>query len=148
MPVCVGQLHPITVYRIVFLGCALFWCWVPLCVSFIISVIGFYFITLSIMIIVIVTIIRISWRLFLFCTTRLDFLGLSNSGSANAQHLGCLRSGTLLYITFTFPTRVFYGGVPGIATDFSCCVWCLGLTTCLPHVGKLVWNDSGFVSLT
>ena len=52
----------------------------------------------------------------------------------------------------TFPTKMFYGGVPDFATDCPCGVWCRVLTTCLLYVGprfeNLVWNDSGFVSLT
>ena len=36
----------------------------------------------------------------------------------------------LLYVMFTFPTRIFYRGVPCLATDCPCCVWCRGLTTC------------------
>ena len=34
------------------------------------------------------------------------------------------------YVMFTFPTRIFYRGVPGFATDCPCGVWCRGLTTC------------------
>ena len=51
-----------------------------------------------------------------------------------------------LYVMFTFPTRIFYGGVPGFATKCPCGVWCRGLTTCLlyvgPHFGDLVQNGS------
>ena len=58
----------------------------------------------------------------------------------------------LLCVMFKFSTRLFYGGVPGFPTDCSCGVWCCGLTTRLLYVvplfGNLVWNDSGFVSLT
>ena len=35
----------------------------------------------------------------------------------------------LLYVMLTFPTRIFYRGVPGFATDCPCGVWCRGLTT-------------------
>ena len=56
----------------------------------------------------------------------------------------------LLYFMFRFSTRIFYRGVPGF--DCPCGVWCCGLTTytlCVgPLLGNLVWNDSGFVSLT
>ena len=58
----------------------------------------------------------------------------------------------LLYAMFRFFTRVFYMGGPGFATDCPEGVWCHGLTTSLVYVGllhgNLVWNDSGFVSLT
>ena len=46
----------------------------------------------------------------------------------------------LLYVIFTFPTRIFYRGVPGFATDRPCGVWCRGLTTCLLYVGPLFGN--------
>ena len=58
----------------------------------------------------------------------------------------------LLCVIFKFPTRIFYRRVPGFATDCPCGVWCRRLTTCLLYVGPpfgiLVWNDSGYVSLT
>ena len=38
---------------------------------------------------------------------------------------------------FTFPTRIFYRGVAGFATDCPCSVWCRGLTTCPLCVGPL-----------
>ena len=44
----------------------------------------------------------------------------------------------LLYVMFTFPTRIFYRGVPGFATDCPCGVWCRGLTTCLLYVGPIL----------
>ena len=62
---CIGQLHPIIVYRIVF-GYALFWCWVSLFVPFVIPMIKFYYI--------VVTFIDILLPFFLFWTTHLDFL--------------------------------------------------------------------------
>ena len=45
----------------------------------------------------------------------------------------------LLYVMFTFPSRIFYRGVPGFATDCPCGVWCHGLTTCLLYVGLLIF---------
>ena len=58
----------------------------------------------------------------------------------------------LLYVMFTIPTRIFYRGVLGFATDCPCGVLCRGLTTCPlcfgPHFGNLVYNDSRFVSWT
>ena len=40
-----------------------------------------------------------------------------------------------LYLKFVFSTRIFYRGVPGIAKDCPCGVWCHGLATCLLYVG-------------
>ena len=58
----------------------------------------------------------------------------------------------LLNVMFTFPTRIFYRGAPGSATDCPCGVWCRGLTTCLLYVGplfgNLVENDSRFINCT
>ena len=57
-----------------------------------------------------------------------------------------------LYVVFTFPTRLFYGAVPGFATDWDCGVWCRRLTTCLlitaPLFGNLVQNGGRLVGLT
>ena len=48
----------------------------------------------------------------------------------------------LLYVMFSLPSRIFYRGVPGFATDCPWRVWCHGSTTCLlyvgPHFGNLV----------
>ena len=56
----------------------------------------------------------------------------------------------LLYVKFTFPTRIFYRGVQDFATNCPCGVWCHD--TCLLYVdplfGNLVWYDSGSVSVT
>ena len=84
----------------------------------------------------------------------LGFLYISNSSSANAQLPGCFCNWTfslniglnmfpldwLLYVMFTFPTRIFYRGVPGFATDCPYGVWCRGLTTCPLYVGPLFGN--------
>ena len=82
----------------------------------------------------------------------LGFLYISNSGSANAQRPGCFCPWTLSlniglnmfpldsFVMFTFPTRIFYRGVPGFATDCPCGVWCHGLTTCPLYVGPLFGN--------
>ena len=48
----------------------------------------------------------------------------------------------LLYVMFTFPTMIFYRGVPGFATDYPRGVWWRGLTTCLLYVGPLFWKSS------
>ena len=83
----------------------------------------------------------------------LDFLYVSSSGSANAQLPGCFRPWTfslniglnivtfgVLYIMFTFPTKIFYRWIPGFETDCPCSVWWRGLTTCLLYVGPLFRN--------
>ena len=62
---CIGQLHPIAVDRIVFVY-ALFCCWVSLFVPFAIPLIKLYYI--------IMTFIDILLTFFLFWTTHLDFL--------------------------------------------------------------------------
>ena len=41
----------------------------------------------------------------------------------------------LLYVILTFPTMIFYRGVPGH-------VWCHGLATCLLYVSPLFWKSS------
>ena len=46
----------------------------------------------------------------------------------------------LLYVMFTFPIRIFYGIVPGFATDCPCGVWCRGLTNCPLYVDPLFGN--------
>ena len=51
----------------------------------------------------------------------------------------------LLYVMFTFPTRIFYRGVPDFATDCPCGVWCRGLTTCPLYVGPLFGNYSKMI---
>ena len=58
----------------------------------------------------------------------------------------------LHYIMCRFSTGIFHRLVSDVATDFPSGVWCRGLTTGLLYVcplfGNLVWNDSGFVSMT
>ena len=136
-----------------FLGCALFWCWVSVCVPFTISLIEFYFIVNFIMIVV--TIMGFLWPFFSFWTTRLGFLLLStcSSGSANAQLLGCFRPWAFsLNITLNLlPSDSFMsclhslhgystGEFQAFATDCPCDVWCRGLTTCFLYVDPLLGN--------
>ena len=110
---CSGQLHPIAVYKTVFLvvRCSSFECHY----------------------------------------TRLGILLLSSSGYANAQcatpwmflpqdilleyWIEHVTFG-LLYVMFTFPTMIFYRGIPGLAIDCPCGVWYL----CLMHVGPRFGN--------
>ena len=46
----------------------------------------------------------------------------------------------LLYVMFTFPTRIFYRVAPGFTTDCPRGVWCRGLTTYPRYVGPLFGN--------
>ena len=46
------------------------------------------------------------------------------------------------YVKSTFSTRIFCRGVSGFATDCSCGVWCLGLTTTILYVGPRFGNLS------
>ena len=90
---------------------------------------------------------------------------LSSSGSANAHPPGYFHRWTFpLNIRLNIlPSDSFMsyldsllgystGLVPGFATDCPCVVWCCELNTCLLYYGSLfgnlVWNDSGFISLT
>ena len=45
-----------------------------------------------------------------------------------------------LYVTSSYWTWIFCGGVSGFATDCPCDVWCRGLPTCLLHVGPPFGN--------
>ena len=95
MTLYIGQQHPITVYRTVFWGCTLFWCWVSLGVPVTISLIELYFIMVFIMIVV--TIIGIFIAIHYFLNYIWGFLYISSSGSANAQILGCFRPWTFSF---------------------------------------------------
>ena len=111
------------------LGCALFWCWVSLCSPFTISLIEFFLCLCK-------------------CATLWMFQPLDIRLEYWIEHVAF----GLLFVMFTFPTRIFYKGVPGFATGCPFGVCCRGSTTCLLYVGplfvNLVWNDSAFVSLT
>ena len=73
---------------------------------------------------------------FCKCTTPWMFRSLDILPEYLIEHV----SFGLLYIMFTFPTRIFYRGVPGFATDYPSGVWCRGLTTCPLYVGPLFGN--------
>ena len=45
-----------------------------------------------------------------------------------------------LYVTSSYSTWIFCGGVSGFVTGCPCGVWCHGLTTCLLHVGPPFGN--------
>ena len=136
---CISQLHPIIVYRTGF-GCALFWCRVPLC-AFILSLIEFYFIIIM-FIMIVVTIIEIFMAILFICnyTFRLSvtFPPLDILLEYWIEHV----TFGLLYVMFTFSTRIFYRGIPGFVTDCPCGVWFPGLTSCLLYVGPLFWKYS------
>ena len=138
---CIGPLHPSQSIGLVS-GCALLWCRVSLYAPFTISLISLYFIMMFTMTIVPVILIYMA-ILFTSNYTRLDFLKLRSSGSANAQlpdvsapeHSPKILDSTcyllLLHVMFTFPTKILSRGVPGFTTDCPCSVWCRGLNTCL-----------------
>ena len=94
MTLYIGQQHPITVYRAVFV-CALFWGWMSFGAPLTISLIEFYFVMIFIMIVV--TIIGIFMAINYFLNNlnnTLGFLYRSSSNSANAQLPGCFRPWT------------------------------------------------------
>ena len=160
MTLCIGQLHPITVYRTGF-GCARLWCWVSLCGPFTSFLIGFYFIVIFMTIVTFIGIctailvalnytFRLSvtkWFWFCKCATAWMFSPLDILLEYWIEHV----TFGLLYVIFWFPTRIPYKGVPGFTTDCPCGVWWRGSTLCPLYVsllfGNIVEIDSGFVSL-
>ena len=93
-------------------------------------------------------------------TTYLSFMNVDNFGSAFAhlpawiffpldflEYLIEHVSIGIFYIKCIFSIRIFYRGVPGLATDCSCGVWCRGFTTCLLYVcsrfGNKFWMTDG-----
>ena len=64
------------------------------------------------------------------------FLSLDLLSEYRIQH-GAIKP---LYVTSSYSTWIFCRGVSGFATDCPCDVWCLGLTTCLLHVGPPFGN--------
>ena len=125
------------------LGCA-FWCWVSLGAPFTISLIEFYFIMIFIMIVV--TIIGISYSHSLLLNYTLGSLWLSSPGSVNAQLPGCFRPWTFsLNIGLNLLTSDSLMSCLHFLLEYSSgefralqlIVWCPGLTTCLLYVGPL-----------
>ena len=141
---CIGQLcpsQPIGLFGV----CALFCCWVSLCIPLLIS---WY------------SAISSRWLGFLcpfysFWPTHLGFLKLGSSGSATTHLPGCFCPWTFslniglnmspsdsfmscLDSLLGYPT----GGVPAVVTDCPCDVWCHGLTTCFLCVGPFFWKCS------
>ena len=105
-------------------------------------------------IMIVVTITGIFMAINYLLIYTIGFLYISKSGSANAPLPGCFCPWTFslniglsmfpldscIYVMFTFPTRIFYRGVPGFATECPWGVWCRGLTTCPLYVGPLFAN--------
>ena len=88
MTLWIGRLHPITVYETAF-ACALFWCWVPLCVLFTNSWLACY----SIM--MVATVDGIYVNCCSFWPTYLDFLKISCFCSATMHLAECFCPWTL-----------------------------------------------------
>ena len=141
------------------LGYALFWCE---CIGALLTIflIEFYFIMTSSIWISLrnlyghsllfelhARLIVTKWFYFCKCTTPWMFPPLD---LLLEYWIGHVTFG-LLSVKFTFPTRIFYKGVPGFATDCPCGVWCRGSTTCFLYVsplfGNIVYNDTRFASL-
>ena len=147
-------MHP-SQSKALFLGCALFGCWVSLGVLVTNSLIECYFIM------IIATIIGIFVAILFYLNYT---FGLSlTSGSATTHFPGWMfllldiffeywiehvKIG-FLYVMFEFFTMIFYRGVACFPTNCPCCVCCCKLTTCFLHIGPFfgnrVWNDSRFV---
>ena len=70
--------------------------------------------------------IQAAWRVMVYCT----IWSPARSGNIIIEYRIEYVTYRLLYVIFTSPTRIFYRGVPGFATDCPCGVWCRGLTTC------------------
>ena len=134
-------------------GCVLFWCWVSLGTHVTISLIELYFIMifhhdscdyhwdfyghpLRFELHFRLSVTKLFW--FCKCTTSWMFPPLDILFEYWIEHV----TFGLLCVMFTFPTRIFYRGVPGFATDCPCGVWCSGLTTCLLYVGPLFGKSS------
>ena len=148
VPLCIGQQHPITVYRTGF----------GVCVVLVLSVIRYswYYI-----------LDRIlfhhdfhhdscdcNWAILCFLNYILGFLQLCSSGSANARLPGRFRPWTFSWILDRTcylrtplchvynPNYDIIQGVPGFAIDCPWCVCCRGLTTCLLYVGPFFWKSN------
>ena len=102
-----------------FFGCALVCCWVSSGAPVTISLIEFYFIMISTMIVVIIVGIFMAINYFLNYT--LGFLYLSTSGSANAQLPGC-------FSPWTFPLDIELNMLP-LGSFMSCLHSLLGHST-------------------
>ena len=136
MTLCVGQLHPITVYRTGLCVCTVL-------VLTVITCSIYYFLNSALC-------NRdgcdYNWDLSFdihFDPTHLGFLRLGSFVSATTHLPGCFCPSTLslkifdypwyglLYVMRRFSTWVLYKGVPCFATVCPCGIWCRGLTNCL-----------------
>ena len=123
-----------------FFGCMLLWWRMPLCAPFTIFLIEFYFISIFIMIVVTIIwnfkVILFTWNYTFRLSVSKYFWFCKCATPCMFSPLDILKyrivhvSFGLLCVMFTFPTRIFYRGVPGFATDCPGAVWCRGLTTC------------------
>ena len=144
---CIGQLHLIIVYRVV-LGCVrcscvecyymLFFAYFPN------SLIECHFI----MMIAIITGIfwhSVHFELHIKAFSNYVILVLQMRTSCLFLHLDIrfeywIEHVTfgLLYGMFSFSISIFYVGMPGLAPDYPCGVWCRGLTICFVDVGHFL----------
>ena len=159
MTLCIGQQHPIILYRTGFGVCvvlvlSVIWC---LCYYFLDRILfhhdfhhdscechwDFYGHSLHCELHFRLSVTKYFW--FCKCTTPWMFPPLDILPVYWIVHV----TFGLLYVMFTFLAMIFCMGVPGFVTDYSCGVWCRGLTPCLLYVGPLFGNlfenDSRFV---
>ena len=148
-----AKLHPITFYRIIFLGSARFLGWMPLFVFFGLPIVSCSLIKFNTRMLVTFGICfkqHFDTRYLVFYNPSPPrmFLSLDLLWEYRTQH----GANGPLYITSSYSTWIFCRGVSGFATDCPCGGWCLGLTTCLLHVGRpfgnRILNNSWAVGLT
>ena len=145
MTYCIGQQHPITIYRTVFCACVVLVLSVIRCSCYyFLDIILFYHDSLN-----------YHWdvmAIHYFLNYSLGFLSLSNSGSANAQLPGCFRQLDILlkYLIEYVPSDSFMSclhSLLGYSTGefqplhlISLRLLCRGLTSCPLYVGTLFGN--------
>ena len=117
--------------------CALFWCWVSLCVPYTNSLMKFYFIMIVVIIIEIVIailfILNYTFRLstttqFWFCKCALLWMFPPPDIPFEYVPFG------ILDVMFRLSTSIFYRGVPGFATDCPNSGWWSCLETPRPAI--------------
>ena len=148
-----AKLHPITFYRIVFLGSVRFLGWMPLFVFFGLPILSCSLIKPNTrMLVTFGTCFKqhfdTRYLVFYNPSPPRMFLSLDLPSEYGIQH----GTNGPLYVTSSYSTWIFCRGVSGFATDCPCGVWCRGLTTCLLHVGppfgNRILNNSWAVGLT
>ena len=130
------KLHPIPLYRTVFLGSAWFLGWMPFFVFFDLPIVSCSLINSLILgclwLFGICFKQHFDTRYLVFCNISPPrmFLPLDLLSEYRIQHdaIGPL------CVTSSYSSWIFCRGVSGFATDCPCDVWCRGLTTCLLHV--------------